>query len=439
MEDNLGLDPNTTVALSYSVKALLVLSVATFLFMLVPILVAFIKLRGEMVISGANSRVISAACHPLLFANSSSISFKSPWSSGNGSGQATGSPRSPRDIRSSHRSRRPSEAGSEYFEWPLVPGRASDAPPSPYVVSPMDGNEIYRGRRSSEATVRTLRPESQGFHLPSPLRSPGARATVHRPRTMSESSRRRPSQTAEPEGQRLMPPPSPYDPRSPREPTSYFPQTFSGLTSRRPSDVSAQDNDRLIPPSPYEGPQTDAHHQRTTSDLGTSRRSSSVRPPSEWGRHKFEPSNDHDAPPEATSLEPPTAPWMDTCSDDAISPFAQSNQRTEERKKGTPLSLITPASPHRKLPWTAEVDSLSSPATPRVPSVAPQFLMKEGAMREKALRKLAGRRLRWGAMPVLDRDTSAQVFPGKGAGAGRLGFGSVESGVGSPEVGKLYG
>lgn len=435
----MGFDPNTTVALSYSVKALLVLSVAAFLFVLVPVLVAFIKLRGDMVIAGANSRVISAACHPLLFTNSSSISFKSPWSSGNGSGPTTGSPRSPRDTRSSYRSRGASDTRSSEHEWPLVSGRVSDAPPSPYVVPETEANGIYRRRQSSEATVRPLRPESQGFHLPSPLRSPGDRSIIYRPRTMSESYRRRPSHSVEHEGQRLMPPPSPYDPRSPRESTSYFPQTFSGLTSRRPSDVSVQDSDRLIPPSPYERPQAETHHQRTTSDSGESRRSLSARPPSQWGKLKFEPNHGHDAPPEATGLQPPTAPWMDTYSDDTTSPFAQSNQRTDERRRGTPLSLITPVSPHRKLPWTAEVEPLSTPTTPRVPSVAPQFLEKEGAMREKALRKLAGRRLRWGAMPVLDRDTSAQMFPEKGAGGGRLGFGSVESSVASPEIGKFYG
>ena len=99
VEDNLGLDPNTTVALSYSVKALLVLSVCAFLLVLVPILVAFIRLRGDMVIGGANSRVISAACHPHLFVSSSSIVFKSPWSGGDKIVLSTVSPRSPGSPR----------------------------------------------------------------------------------------------------------------------------------------------------------------------------------------------------------------------------------------------------------------------------------------------------------------------------------------------------
>lgn len=396
-----------------------------------------------MVIAGANSRVISAACHPPLLANSSSISFKSPWNSGERCGLMTASPKSPmspRDMSGSHRSRRTSDArSSDQDEWPLVPGQASDVAISPIAVSPMDANDFYRQRRSSEARVRPLRPESQGFHLPSPLRSPGTRATVYRPHTMSESPGQRPSQSTDPEGQLLMPPPSPYDPPSPREPTSYFPQVVSGLTSRRPSNVTAHDNERLMPPSSYEGPRANARNQRRTSDLAESRRPSSTRPPSEWGKLKFEPSHGHDAPPEAASLEPPTAPWVETYSDEKMSPFFPDTQAIKERRRGTPLSIITPASPHRKLPWTAEVDSVSTPATPRVPSVVPQIFEKDGVLRAKALRKLAGRRLRWGSMPVLDRATSAHVFPEKGAGVGRLGFGSVESGIASPEVGRLYG
>lgn len=175
------------------------------------------------------------------------------------------------------------------------------------------------------------------------------------------------------------------------------------------------------------------------SGASGSRRPSSATPPSEWGKLKFEPNHAHDSPPEVAGLEPPSAPWMNTYIDDGMSPSAPAIHPTESTRRGTPLSVITASSSHRKLPWTAEADPLPTPGTPRVPSIAPQFLEKDGAARSKALRKLAGRRLRWGAMPVLDRDTSAQVFPEKGAGVGRLGFGNVESGVAEPEVGRVYG
>ncbi|MBE3047068.1 hypothetical protein IMZ48_31995 [Candidatus Bathyarchaeota archaeon] len=61
VQDDLGLDPNTIIALSYSVKALLVLSIAAALLVSIPVLVAQTKLSGDILIAGANSRVISAA------------------------------------------------------------------------------------------------------------------------------------------------------------------------------------------------------------------------------------------------------------------------------------------------------------------------------------------------------------------------------------------
>ena len=410
------------------------LSVAAFFLVFVPVLLALVKLRGDMVIAGANSRVISAACHPHLLSNSSSVSFKSPWGNGYKEGymeSSPKSPRSPRDLRSSHRSRRESMAQTGgRDEWPLVSAWATDTPQTPYSASTLDDRKDHTHRRSSEATVRPLRPESQGFHLPSPLRSPGARSTIYRSRTMSESSGRRPLQLIVPEGQGLMPPPSPYDPRSPNESTLYSPQSTSGFLSRRPSNVSAYNDEVLLPPSP---------RQPTRSGLSYGRLPSNTHPPSEWEKLKFEPNHHHQEPPEAPSLEPPSAPWMNTYIDDNISSVTHVIRPAETKRRETTPSLITPTSPHRKLPWTEQADPISVPGTPRVPSMAPHFIEKEGAERAKALRKLAGRRLRWGAMPVPDRHLSTQLFPERGSGVGRLGFGSVECGVSAPEVGRVYG
>ncbi|SPO04312.1 uncharacterized protein DNG_06995 [Cephalotrichum gorgonifer] len=452
IEDDVGLAPDTTITLSYSVKALLGISIVSFVLMLIPVLIAFTKLRGDMVISGANSRVISAACHPRLFVNVASVNFRSPWSDGEKGGLTIASPRSPRDTRSLYRSRTMSNARSvEQDNWPLSnwaqdTPNASAVPPSPYWPrSPTDVGGGYRSRAMSEATVRVSQVDAQGLSFPpSPygIRSPGdRRSMMYRPRTMSESTERRPSQVMIHDGQRLMPPPSPYDPRSPGEGgMTYRPRSMSGASEGRPYGIMTNENQSLTPPYPYDRTHADPYHQPPTSEFTEGRRPSD-RPPSEWGKQKFEPNHDHGAPPKSASLEPPPAPWVDSFSEEGMSPLVQKNRLTESRRRETGLRIITPASPtHRKLPWSAETDPLSTPATPRLHSAVPQFIEKEGSAREKGLRKLAQRKLRWGAMAALDRYTSPHMFSEKApAGSdGRLGFGSVECGVSTPEVGRFY-
>ena len=404
-----------------------------------------------MVIVGANSRVISAACHVRPIGNEARLSnapyspfvFKSPW-----------------------------------IQDQAVEGQKLIGPASPFEESsPRDTRSMtmsmYRPRAMSDAQLvepPTPTPLLQAWPLPSPYdaRSPRDTRSVtsYRPRATSET------QTLEP------PTPTPYRQTRPLS-SIYNARSAADTKSLVPArSRAASDANTIVPPTPREHDGTSlpsandtrpesSYRQRATSEARTiiepptPPSAEQTRPPSVWGQMKFEPNHQHDqAPPLPTpGLEPPAAPWIDSYKDEKISPLTQTIRLNESRRKlpVSGLSIITPASqPGRRLPWAGNENADSMPTfTPATP-YRPQSGITQGGMmimqefkNEKEARKarlrLARRKLRWGVVativPLGDRSASVQFFPARkesSMGIGHLAFGTVENGVVRPEVGRTY-
>lgn len=448
VEDGIGFDATTVVALSYSVKALLILSIVSFVLAMVPLFVSFTKLKGDMVIAGASSRVISAACHvqpagetPMALATYSPFIFKSPWV----------------QARSSEGPR------------PNVPTSPSEAR-SPTDVRAMP---MYRSRAASDAYLiepQTPTPLLHAWPLtsPSPYEdSPSreARMSVYRPRAVSDAQ--------------MLEPPSPYQQSRPIS-TLYNVRSAADTRSMiAPRSRAASDAHTIVPATPraferttQPGEAHDAASLSGTRDAASYRpratseahsvidplptpRTFEERPPSIWGQQKFEPSHEHDQEPPlpTASLDPPVAPWAGSFQEDKASPLAQTIALNEARRKQllSGLSIVTPGSQAgRKLPWgegdtKIEVLPTSTPATPYAQSVVSEgaFELKAEGEAEKARSRLARRKLRWGVMTssIPPRDRSASLLGSNEPTTMRtahLTFGTVENGVVRPEVGVVY-
>jgi hypothetical protein len=327
VDERSGFDPDTIISISYSVQALLALTVVSFVLAMIPLLMSRMKLKGDMVVAGADSRVMSAACHP-----------------------------------------RP------YIREAQTPSVASDfRSPS---FSTFDMKDSFRSD--------TFRSDSRTDSL----------RTVSRKSVVIKGA------------------PSPY-------PTDIkSPAPMKG----RPKPLN------IVPPSPVDFAKTQTA--------------------SAWGKEeRFELSTGHENYPPPT----PMTPWQPKHEEERLVPLilplkVETNLDEQHRRsRAAGLRIVPPSRTSssvswntldRKLPWIEEKLEASTPVSP-YPQSAVELKKAPGGT--QVLLRLSRRKLRWGAVPLVDRSTSSMYFPEKSMlGFGHLTFGSIESGVVRPEEGKLY-